>query len=261
LKLPDLPAATTQVNDYMAANEPSATWTVPSSSADRQIEVHAEKHVDLTFLSVLTIIPGIDLEDPVTVSAEAIAGFGVVKPVDVQLVMDDTGTMKSGCNSGQTNSDCPIKQARDGANLFVDTLLSSSGPIVGTQVGMNPFRGCYGAQRYNPVTGEAATRGCVLFSSIVDLTSSPSTLHTTINTLQADGGYPGTNLCVGAQSDLRGNSPSPPPNTAPVTPRLRFIPRLATQTPARPRQTLAGYRTSTKTVLTTVQTTTRASTS
>jgi Flp pilus assembly protein TadG len=197
LKLPDLPAATTQVNDYMAANEPSATWTVPSSSADRQIEVHAEKHVDLTFLSVLTIIPGIDLEDPVTVSAEAVAGFGVVKPVDVQLVMDDTGTMKSGCNSGQTNSDCPIKQARDGANLFVDTLLSSSGPIVGTQVGMNPFRGCYGAQRYNPVTGELASRGCILFSSIVDLTSDPATLHTAINTLRADGGYPGTNLCLG----------------------------------------------------------------
>jgi hypothetical protein len=110
---------------------------VPSSSADRQIEVHAEKHVDLTFLSVLTIIPGIHLRDPFAVSADAVAGFGVVKPVDVQLVMDDTGTMKSGCNSGQTNSDCPIKQARDGANLFVDTLLSSSGPIVGTQVGMN----------------------------------------------------------------------------------------------------------------------------
>jgi hypothetical protein len=197
LKLPSLPNATTEVNLYMAANEPSASWTVPSSSADRQIEVHATKNVGLTFMKVLTMIPGINVQDPFAVSADAVAGFGVVKPVDVQLVMDDTGTMKSGCNSGQTNSDCPIKQARDGANLFVDTLLSSTGPIVGTQVGMNPFRGCYGTQRYNPVTGEAATRGCVLFSSIVDLTSSPSTLHTAINTLQADGGYPGTNLCLG----------------------------------------------------------------
>ena len=246
LKLPSLPNATTEVNLYMAANEPSASWTVPSSSADRQIEVHATKNVGLTFMKVLTIIPGINVQDPFAVSADAVAGFGVVKPVDVQLVMDDTGTMKSGCNSGQTNSSCPIKQARDGANLFVDALLSSSRPIVGTQVAMNPFRGCYGNQRYNPVTGEAATRGCILFSSIVDLTSSPSTLHTAINTLQADGGYPGTDICLGlyeakkylvdgphiqqgasrylviitdgdntytdgAQSDERGNSPSPPP--------------------------------------------------
>ena len=210
----------------------------------------ATKNVGLTFMKVLTIIPGINLTDPVHVYAEATAGFGVVKPVDVQLVMDDTGTMKGGCNSGETNSDCPIKQARDGANGFVDTLLSSSGPIVGTQVGMNPFRGCYGTQRYNPVTGEDPTRGCILFSSIVDLTSSPSTLHTAINTLQAMGGYPGTNLCVGlyeakkylvdgphiqqgasrylviitdgdntytdgAQSSLRGNIPNSSGSTAP----------------------------------------------
>ena len=161
---------------------------------------------------------------------------------------------------------------------------------------MNPFRGCYGTQRYNPVTGEAATRGCILFSSIVDLTSSPSTLHTAINTLQADGGYPGTNLCLGlyeakkylvdgphiqqgasrylviltdgdnsytdgAQSDQRGTAPPLPPNTARVTPRLRFIRRLGTQTRAPPRQTPAGYRMSTKTVLITAQITTTASTS
>ena len=131
LKLPSLPDATTEVNLYMAANEPSASWTVPSSSADRQIEVHATKGVGLTFMKVLTIIPGINVQDPFAVSADAVAGFGVVKPVDVQLVMDDTGTMKSGCNSGQTNSDRPIKQARDGANLFVDTLLSSTGPMWG----------------------------------------------------------------------------------------------------------------------------------
>ena len=151
----------------MAQNEPSSSWTVPSSQGDRQIEVHATKNVRLTFMKVLTIIPGINLTDPVHVYAEATAGFGVVKPVDVQLVMDDTGTMKGGCNSGETNSDCPIKQARDGANGFVDTLLSSSGPIVGTQVGMNPFRGCYGTQRYNPVTGRI--RPGAAYSSAVSL--------------------------------------------------------------------------------------------
>jgi len=202
LKLPDLPAATTQVNDYMAENEPSATWTVPSSPAERQIEVHAEKHVDLTFLSVLTIIPGIDLEDPVSVSAEAIAGFGVVEPVDVQLVMDDTGTMKSGCNESQTDSDCPVKQARDAGNAFVDALLSDTGGAGGTQLGMNPFRGCYGNNRYNPVSGEAPDRGCVLFSEIVDLTPDPDPVHTAIDGLRADGGYPGTNVCLGLSEAL-----------------------------------------------------------
>jgi len=202
LKLPDMTAAETEVYLYMAENEPEATVDVPSSPAERQVQVVAHKHVDLTFLRVLTIIPGIDLEDPVTVSAEAVAGFGVVTPVDVQLVMDDTGTMKNNCNPQQTDEDCAIKQARDGANTFVDTLLSDTGGEGGTQVGMNPFRGCYGSNRYNPVSGESADRGCVLFSEIVDLTSDPDPVHTAIDGLRADGGYPGTNICLALNEAL-----------------------------------------------------------
>ena len=114
------------------------------------------------------------------------------------LVFDDTGTMKSGCDSGQTNSSCPIKEERDAATAFVNQLLGPS-PSGNVQIGLVSFRGCYGAQRYNPVSGEAATRGCILPSEKVALTSNASTLLTRISSMIADGGYPGTNICLGIQ--------------------------------------------------------------
>ncbi len=184
LKLPDLPAATTQVNDYMAANEPSATWTVPSSPAERQIEVHAEKHVDLTFLSVLTIIPGIDLEDPVTVSAEAIAGFGI-QAVDSYLDIDATGSM--GTCSGY-HCAIPIDEAKHAAADFANILLNDAPGSSYTQVGAGPFRGCYNPPR--------TYQSCVPTSMVADLTENKSVITTSINSIEAQGGT-GTNMCLG----------------------------------------------------------------
>ena len=52
----------------------------PAPPGERQFEVRATKYVDLTFLKVLTLIPGLDLEDPVAVSAGATAGCRIAQP-------------------------------------------------------------------------------------------------------------------------------------------------------------------------------------
>jgi len=212
LKLPDLPAAEVEVNIYMAENEPDATWDVPTSPAERQIEVHAEKDVDLTFLSVLTVIPGIDLEDPVTVSAEAVAGFGV-QPVDTYLDIDATGSMgASPCNQGQNNDGCPIKEAKDAAHEFVDILLDDSPGASYTQVGVGPFRGCYNPPR--------TYQHCVPSGWMVaDLTSNKGLLNGKINDITAQGGT-GTNICLGM---LKGQEILFGPNGQTASDTMKFL--------------------------------------
>jgi hypothetical protein len=121
------------------------------------------------------------------VSAAATATLELPPPLQTVMVMDDTGTMSADCNGGQTNRDCPIKQARDAATVFVDTLLSDDGVYRGIRVGMTPFRGCY---------SDRTGRNCVLLREIVGLTSDKAPLRAGIADLRAEGGS-GTNVCWG----------------------------------------------------------------
>jgi Flp pilus assembly protein TadG len=212
LELPDLTAAGDAVDDYMAENEPDATWDVPTSPAERQVQVIAHKHVDLTFLKVLTAIPGIDLDDPVTVSAEAVAGFGV-QPVDTYLDVDATGSMgASPCNQGQNNDGCPIKEAKDAAHEFVDILLDDSPGASYTQVGVGPFRGCYNPPRNYP--------HCVPPGHMVaDLTTNKGLLNGKVNDIRAEGGT-GTNICLGM---LKGEEILFGPNGQTASNTMRFL--------------------------------------
>ncbi len=189
LKLPNLADVEAEVNVYMAANEPDATVDVPTSPAERQVKVVGHKQVNLTFMSVLTLLPGIDLEDPVTVSAEAIAGYGV-QPVDTYLSIDATGSMgASPCNQGQNNDGCPIKEAKEAAQGFADILLDDTPGSSHTQVGVGPFRGCYNPPRNYP---HCVPPGLM----VADLTDNKSLVMAKIEDISAQGGT-GTNVCLG----------------------------------------------------------------
>jgi hypothetical protein len=205
LKLPELADAETEVYTYMAENEPEATVDLPSSPAERQIQVVAHKDVNLTFLRVLTLIPGLDLEDPVTVSAEAVAGFGI-QPVDTYLAIDATGSMgTSPCNAYQTQTGCPIKEAKDAAAQFVDVLLNDSVGSEYTQVGVGAFRGCYNPPRSATYYGRER---CITVSDMVTgLDDDKSYLDSRISSIWAidhTAGTPplqpasgsGTNVCL-----------------------------------------------------------------
>jgi hypothetical protein len=140
-------------------------------------------------MSVLTLLPGIGLEDPITVSADAIAGFGVL-PVDTYLDIDATGSMgASPCNGYQNNDGCPIKEAKEAAEDFTDILLNDSPSTSHTQVGAGAFRGCFYPPRYN--------YACVPVADMVtDLTDDKSVVVSTIHDIASLGGT-GTNVCLG----------------------------------------------------------------
>ncbi len=187
VELPDVNAAEGKAIAYLADNLPDATASFPATAEDYQLRVQGTRTVDMIFMDAFGF-------GTVDISAAATAGFGV--PIDITIVLDDTGTMKSGCNSAQTNSNCPIKQAKDASNAFVDDLLGTN-PTGILQIGVLRFRGCYGDQRYNPVSGEDPDRGCVLFSEFQDLTTNKTALHAAINNAYGKGGFPGTNICAG----------------------------------------------------------------
>jgi hypothetical protein len=232
LKLPSLDEATVQVNTYMAQNEPDATWDVPTSPAARQIEVHASKDVDLTFLKVLTIIPGIGLDDPVSVHAEATAGFGI-RAVDTYLAIDATGSMgDSPCTATQTQSGCPIKEAKAAAVSFTNILLQdaagSCDPDGCTQVGVGAARGCYNPPRsclYDGSHSDCRSSGrdrCIIASDMLtNLSTNKSYLVSRINgiwaightsgtpPLQSDSGS-GTNVCLSMYKGAWGSSATAP---------------------------------------------------
>lgn len=121
------------------------------------------------------------------VSAAATATLDLPPPLETAMLMDDTGSMDDGCNRRQTNNDCPVKQARDAADGFVDTLLSEDGVYEGIRAAMAPFRGCY---------SDEAERDCVVLSEIVGLTFDQGPLQAGIADLHAEGGS-GTNVCWG----------------------------------------------------------------
>ena len=191
LKLPNLDAARDEVLAYMAENEPDADVGVPSSPAEREVEVVATKDVDLTFMSVLTLIPGIELDDPVTVTADAIAGFGV-QHIDAHLDIDATYSMGDGCNWSDSNPGCPIKEAKDAAASFADTLMNDSPGSPETQMGVGAFRGCYNPPFKN---SSNSMPWCVPVNTMVrDLTQDKSQVMTTIDQIDSDGF---TNVCLG----------------------------------------------------------------
>jgi hypothetical protein len=189
LKLPNMSEVQAEVYAYMSENEPSATVEVPISPAERQVKVVGHEQVDLTFMSVLTLLPGIGLTDPVTISADAIAGFGVL-PVDTYLDIDATGSMgASPCNQGQNNDGCPIKEAKEAAQDFADILLNDTPGASHTQVGAGPFRGCYNPPRNYP---QCVPPGLM----VADLTDNKSLVTAKIEDISALGGT-GTNICLG----------------------------------------------------------------
>jgi len=113
------------------------------------------------------------------------------KPLDAVLVMDDTGTM----------SGTPIAQAKLAATNFTNYLLPTPTPPPGTstnQVGFTPFRGCYNpTANINPLSESDPNRGCVKLTDTISLSNSPNAVDAGINRLQAPGGFPGTNVCLG----------------------------------------------------------------
>jgi hypothetical protein len=173
--------------------------------------------------------------------------------VDLVLVMDDTGTMGSSCTRNGDGTitgvqvNCPVYNAREGAKALVNLLFSI--PDSNAKVSVVPFRGCYASSRLVPsgATNGNINDGCVLFSEILNLTDDATTITNNINSINAEGGYPGTNICLGmheararlfgagaralarkvmvvltdgdnrysdgAQSSLRGNSPDPDPSS------------------------------------------------
>lgn len=189
LDLPNLDAAEESVQAFMAENDPSATIEVADSPQERQIEVRARKSVDVWFIDVLNIVPGFDVLPDATVRGRAVAGFGL-QPVDAYLAIDATGSMgASPCNNAQNNSGCPIKEAKDAAQAFVDTLLDGSVGSSAVQVGVGPFRGCYKPPATSPY---CVPKG----SMIADLSQNTGLLHGKIQSIQAQGGT-GTNICGG----------------------------------------------------------------
>jgi hypothetical protein len=149
---------------------------------------------------------------PVTITQAAVAGLGTV-PMDIVMALDTTGSMGrmgngSSCPS-YTTPGCKIKEAKDAANVLVDTMLGASAGG-NTSVGMVPFNWCWKPPMM-PV-GTPSRDECMDLSKIVGLTASASTLHAGINALTPAGK---TGTCEGlreANNTLfgAGSHPSPP---------------------------------------------------
>ncbi len=203
-ELPDITAADLKARAYITENEPYATIDVsvyPDVPA-QQVGVTATKTVNTIFMKMFGI-------GSVKVSNDALAGFGVI-PVDAYVTLDATGSMNDGngtssdpdCNSTETGGNgpgdvCPIKEAKDGAVNFVNTLLSDNDVSGLTLVGLGAFRGCYNLPRNNTKCVDATAPG----SMITNLTGTKSTLLTGVGNIYAirGPGQPvggsGTNIC------------------------------------------------------------------
>lgn len=179
-QLPDVVKADAKARAFIAANDPDATIAVSvyPNVPSQQVGVSATKTVHTFFMRVFGY-------STVQVTNDALAGFGTV-PVDAVMGIDATGSMhNSPCTSAtdSTTHGCPIKEAKDAATAFVNTLLPSSA----TQVGMYPYRGCF-----NPPDGDST---CIATSKIQNLTTSASTINTKIAAVDSTGGS-GTNTCL-----------------------------------------------------------------
>jgi Flp pilus assembly protein TadG len=186
--LPDQAAAEGRAAEYLTANMPTASAEFLAPEQEFELRVKGTKSVDMLFMSIFGF-------GNVDISVTAAAGGTVPAGQQIVFVLDDTGTMANGCNSSQTNTNCPIRQSRDAAHAFVDSLAGGN-----TEIGIIPFRGCYGDQRFDPFGGTGNT-GCVLFSDVQSLTTDAGALHSAIDGFTAAGGS-GTNLCVGLDQAL-----------------------------------------------------------
>lgn len=210
-QLPNIAAADANARAYITENEPYATIDVsvyPDVPA-QQVGVKATKTVRTIFMKMFGI-------GSVQVSNDALAGFGVI-PVDAYVTLDATGSMNDGngtsaspdCNATETGGRtaglfCPIKEAKDGATNFVNTLLSDNDVSGLTLVGLGAFRGCYNPPKTtNPADGsaQACVKAAAPNSMITNLTGTKATLLTGISTIYAirgpgqPTGGSGTNVC------------------------------------------------------------------
>jgi len=177
LDMPDTSAAQDDARAYLTQNLASASATFPASGTSA-FKVTGSRSVGLIFMRVF----GFDSQQ---IRASATVGFGKVY-TDAALMVDATGSMgASPCNGSQDNAGCPIKEAKDAAGQFVDTLLGGAAGY--TKVGYAPFRGCYNPPRTNS--------GCVSGAAVIGLTTNASTLRTGISATSALGGT-GTNVCL-----------------------------------------------------------------
>jgi len=187
----------------------------------RGITVSASDTMTTSFMSLGTLI-GCTTCSSVTVAATASAVPTII-PADVVLVMDDTHSMKMGCNPTQTDSDCPNFNARQGAIALVDALLPDGSPS-DVLISMVPFRGCY----------DATDNRCVKPGEIVDLTNDTTVLIGTRGSLGCSGacdtgtgiqglwaqGNSGTNICLGIQE---GRTRLFGPNSRPSARKIMII--------------------------------------
>jgi hypothetical protein len=207
VELPDVDAAQARADAYLQANLGDASATFPSPAGDHQIKIKGTRTVDTLFMSVFGF-------GDIDISATAAAGFGIT-PVDAVLSIDATGSMGANppCNSSDSNSGCPIWEAKNAAKNFVNVLIN--GTSSSTAIGVNPYRGCYNAPRTHS--------GCVTLSQVANLSSSEAALDAKIDSITAVGGT-GTNTCLGlhkANEVIFGAGSHPGSNT------LRFVVILA----------------------------------
>jgi len=191
-ELPNLTDADAKARAYLAGNvsSPGLVVNVDANGTLQQVGVSAKRPVNTIFMKLFGI-------GTVDVSNSALAGFGVT-PIDAYMTLDATGSMHQGCNGAETTTGgkCPIKEARDAANSFVNVLLgaASNGS---TLIGSGAFRGCYNPPRNNTKCIDSSGAG----SMITNLTSNASTLSTGISQIHAIGatgqpsGGSGTNIC------------------------------------------------------------------
>ena len=132
------------------------------------------------------LFTGIFGMDQIAIASGAAAGLDV-NPIalDAVVMLDATGSMfRAPCTPTQDNDGCPIKEARDAANKFIDILLGRDAP---TKLGFAPYRGCYNPPRLYV--------DCVPASRIVNLSGDAAVLHDGVNQTAAIGGT-GTNVCL-----------------------------------------------------------------
>lgn len=207
-QLPDIVQADAKARAYITENEPTASIAVEvyPDVPSQQVEVRATKTVPTIFMRLFGV-------NDVKVNNNATAGFGII-PVDAYVTLDATGSMHRGtgsssnpdCNGSETNTGgvCPIKEARDGATNFVNTLIADGDTSGTTIVGLGAFRGCYNPPRNNVKCIDSSGAG----NMITSLTNDKTALLNGISAIKAIGatgqpsGGSGTNVCQALKKGL-----------------------------------------------------------
>ncbi len=148
-----------------------------------------------------SFFPGVDLDIEVGFGSWSNVTFRLI-PTDSVATIDRSGSMAFGCTGGvggpqNDASGCPIKEARDAANNFVDYLVNGSNI---TKIAYNPYTGCYRPPGNDancvpamPIDGGNCDTPPAS-SQITCLNVNPFYAHQKINQTMAQG-Y--TNLCLG----------------------------------------------------------------